>query len=191
MVDWLSTPGSGEVGRDEFERLKGCVLHLVLQRYRRPTRRMRYFTRDWVDEHDAVSAYRERLAEIAGKLPPQSLELAKDVSLHDGVFRRFDVDESSGGIEISLEIQDDRAGRPRVDLRYDNAAVIGGYTDEMVRMINDPDTVVLAHEVDVVGESVFEHRMLLWPEGELAISFSGFSFSKTPTMSTASEIAGG
>ena len=42
--------------------------------------------------------------------------------------------------------------------------------------MNAPDTEVLSEEVDVVDGSVFEHRLLLWPEGDLAIRFSEFSF---------------
>lgn len=185
MIEWLATPSTGVVDRDEIERLKGCVLHLVRQRYSQPSAHMRYFRqmygRDWPPGEDVAElreAYERRLDELAGSLPPELLAFARHVSLHDSEFRRFDVDEEDGIIEIEFETLegDDSV---EISLRYSGAAIIGGYTDSLVEAINAPHATVYDQEVDQVGEGVFEHRMLLIEGGDLAIRFSGFSYSRT------------
>lgn len=205
MFGWLGTPGSGDVTRDEFERLKGYVLGLAFERYERPTRYMRYFTRPQVAlsphefaEEEQHRQYRARLDQIADLLPPPLLTFAREVSLHDGRFRRFDVDERARAIDIQVEVpramppEDldwengkvvavDDQGMLRISLHYESAQVVGGITDELANAVNAPDTEVLSEEVDIVDGSVFEHRLLLWPEGDLAIRFSEFSFAQEET----------
>ncbi len=204
MFEWLGTPGSGDVTRDEFERLKGYVLGLAFERYDRPTRFMKYFTRPHVTlwpsefaEDEQERQYRARLDQIEELLPSPLLTFAREVSLHDGRFQRFDVDETSHTIDIQVEVpqamrpedldwEDDRVVAAdeqememlRVSLHYESAHIVGGITDDLVNAVSAPDTEVTAEEVDIVDGLVFEHRLLLWPEGDLAIRFSEFSFMR-------------
>ncbi len=195
MFGWLDTPGSGEVSRDEFERLKGYVLRLAFNWYERPTRYMRYFT---TPESELLSGekwrrYREHLDQIAEFLPTELLTFSREASLHDGVFRRFDVDEASTTIDIQVEVPQPVPPEDldwentsvvtedkmiRVALHYEGASVVGGITDELIRIVNAPDVQVLADEIDVAGGPMFEHRLLLHPEGDFAIRFSTFSFTQ-------------
>ncbi len=202
MYKWLGTPGSGDVTRDEFERLKGYVLRVASERYERPTRYMRYFTRpevalsphEWAED-EQHRQYRVRLDQIADLLPPPLLTYAREVSLHDGRFRWFDVDETTKTINVQVEVpepmprealdwDDVKVGAMtedrmlRIGLHYGSAQVVSGITDELANVVNAPDTEVLSEEVDLVDDSVFEHRLLLWPEGDLAIRFSEFSFTR-------------
>lgn len=200
MFEWLGTRGAGDVTRDEFERLKGYVLMLASERYNYPTRYMKYMERPavalytWV-ENEQSQQYRAHFDQIAELLPPQLLSYAREVSLHDGRLHKFDVDETTGKIDIQVNVpiplppndlnQKDSEIAPDLedkticfDLHYEGAQVIGGVTDELVRVVNAPDAEVLDEEVDVVEESLFEHRLLLWPKGDFAIRFSGFSFAQ-------------
>jgi hypothetical protein len=205
MYEWLGAAGSGDVTREEFERLKGYVLGLAFERYERPTRYMRYFTRpefsvvshDFVEDEEST-AYRARLDQIADLLPPPLLTYAREVSLHDGRLQRFDVDETARTIHIEVEVSQPNPPEDldwehgglvaetedtmvTVSLRYGSAEVVDGITDELLNAVNAPYTEIISEEVDVVEGGGFEHRLLLSPEGDLAIRFSKFSFTREET----------
>jgi hypothetical protein len=45
--------------------------------------------------------------------------------------------------------------------------------------VNNRDYEILYDEVDIDSSGLYTHSLLLWPEGEIAIRFSGFTFVQT------------
>jgi hypothetical protein len=116
---------------------------------------VKYFTRSWCTEDDSEQveyvrrAYAQRLDEIDEYLNPDLRTLARRISLHDCLFKGFGYDSSNDLIEIRLRCGDLQVGYFDLDLRYEEASLVGGYTPELAAVIHDPETQVLYDEVDV------------------------------------------
>jgi hypothetical protein len=52
---------------------------------------------------------------------------------------------------------------------------------EVERLVNSAQTEILLQEVDMPFPGRFEHRLLLWPEGELALQCAELSLAMVPT----------
>lgn len=147
---------------------------------------MRYFTRSWREEYnderagEVIRAYHSHLDEIEPQLTPELVILARQVSLHDGLFKEFEYDVASALLRMRLRCGDLQVGYFDLRLRYEGAALVAGYTPELRSAVRDPETEILYDEVDVADDGEFAHRMLLWPRGEMDIRFRELSLSHTP-----------
>lgn len=153
------------------------------------------------------AACMSRYNEIFPKLPNDLRTLAV-IGLNDANCKRFARHIASGLVELTLRVGD---GDGLFDflLRYEEATLLsqdngltalisrsreeigtgipsGGLSRIAKRAIKSGDTQraqVLYDEVDITESGMFEHRMLLWPYGEVLIRFSGFSLTRTPVSS--------
>jgi hypothetical protein len=133
---------------------------------------MKYLTRDWYDaghDDDVYFAYRRHLTAISERLETPVLALALS-DLHDALFKDVDHDPAARTLALRLRIGFKRIGYADLVLRYENVdlTAIGG---DPAALMADPETQVIYHEVDVRGDGRHEHRLLLWPRGELSIGF--------------------
>lgn len=155
---------------------------------------------------NAASA--RRLKEIIPALPAD-LRTLTTIDLNDANCARFERHVATGLLEITLRAGDSPSGYFDLNVRYEQATLLSrgngisvllSRTKEEIavgaeqqclpriarRAIKSGDTIraqVLYHEVDIVADGLFEHRMLLWPYGEILIRFTGLSLTRMPVAS--------
>ena len=146
---------------------------------------MMFFTRAWAtgertdeDFEAAPEAYRAHLAAL--DLPPPLVALA-DADLHDG--QVLDVNLSGGRLSVRLRVGDLQHGYADLRLDYLDAS-LGSGSFAALEAARDSEVEVLYAEVDRAG-SRFEHRMLLWPKGGVAVTFADVRVASTPVASRA------
>jgi hypothetical protein len=145
---------------------------------------MRYFTRAWCagecpDEEAAavVAAYEQHLDEISPHLTPELHALSR-ISLHDAHFKAVDFDQPMRQLRLVLRCGDRQVGYFDLSLRYDDVTIVDKTPKGIVALANDPRAEVLYDEVGLFGEAHFEHRLILWPDGEVALQFSALTLAR-------------
>jgi len=110
-------------------------------------------------------------------LPVAVQDLAFNIYLHDALVEEWDVSEesvravfrwcelqsTSGGYETSGAFRSSA-------LLYEGASVLEPLHD-VERWMRDEETEVLDDEIDLTDSDDFEHRILLYPDGEVTIRF--------------------
>ncbi len=146
---------------------------------------MSFFTRQWTngelteEEFEAaIPAYADHLDQIAGQFTDGVRSLAQEVNLHDGQIESWSYDRGAATFSIRILIGDLQRGYEWLDLDYRGADVVP--SEGVLRQIGlDQDgSEVLWDEVHVVG-SRFEHRVLMWPEGEWLVRFAEVSVTRS------------
>jgi hypothetical protein len=145
---------------------------------------MRYFTRAWCigdlseEESDAIiAAYRGHITAIAPLIPSGILELSQRWALHDARFKAVQFDHPTGSLYLRLRCGDLQYGYYDLLLHYTGATLIDHTLTGLPNLVRATGTEVLYDEIDVSGDGRFEHRMILWPKGEFAVSCAQFAFS--------------
>ena len=145
---------------------------------------MKFFTRAWCsgeysdEKSDSLVAdYYRHLDEIAPKLSPDLLTVAYNVSLHDAQFKAIYLDQAEHQLTIRLRCGELQTGYFDLLLRYDS--VLCDTDMELESLVERKGVEVLYAEMDIADDSQFEHRIILWPEGEITIRFTQFEFSRT------------
>jgi hypothetical protein len=149
------------------------------------------------------AAYAKRREEIISALPSDLCTLI-NLDLNDAMCTRFERSIMTGFIEITLRAGDHTIGYFDLHMRYENASLVSRNNgidvllcrskDELIacirsskvdplarraiRMDDEMTAQVLYDEIDVCKDGRFEHRMLLWPYGELLIRFTDFSLTR-------------
>ena len=155
---------------------------------------MRYFTRQWYDrlqehyfadapmteeEGDGPStAYGAHLARIGPRLPPDLLFVATHLSLHDGLFKGVSRHPPARQMAIRLRCGDHPSGYFDLTLIYQGVALITEPGIGLDALVDNSAYEVLHDEVDIGEHGLYEHRLLLWPEGEVILRFSGFTYTR-------------
>lgn len=149
---------------------------------------MKYFTREWhrgdLSEENRAKvsdAYDERLALIAGSLPPKLYDLARNRGALNGVIRRAVAERDLDFLILEMIIDDPFDGPCDVELTY--LGIRWDWIDlkALARRARDPETRILRHEVDVVSPLQFEHSFLFSPQDHVTIRFSDIAVSKLPS----------
>ncbi len=110
-------------------------------------------------------------------MPVAVQDLAFNIYLHDALVEEWDVSEesvravfrwcelqsTSGGYETSGAFRSSA-------LLYEGASVLEPLHD-VERWMRDEETEVLDDEIDLTDSDDFEHRILLYPDGEVTIRF--------------------
>ena len=157
---------------------------------------MRYFTRHWYNRVQAhffadaplpdeesegpSTAYRAHLAELGQRLPADLLFLATHLSLHDGLFKEVAHHPAAGQLALRLRCGDDPSGYFDLTLVYRGATLVTEPEIELDGLVDNTAYEVLYDEIDIDDGGLYEHRMHLWPEGEVAVRFSGFTYARMP-----------
>ena len=147
---------------------------------------MRWFTRAWhrgdlgdaYDYEAVVDAYWVHVQGILPLVPPSIRELAH-LSLHDARFEEVTVAPQRRTIRLRLIGGDVEHGYSSLDLIYRGAVLEGMETNRFKHMVERPRTEILYDEIDTQGTGQFEHRFLIWPEGEFTIRFEDVELTRT------------
>ena len=148
---------------------------------------MKFFTRSWAsgdlpdqEVEEVINRYWGRIDEIEPQLPPRLATLARKISLHDGLIHHVNVDLPEANLTLDLVCGDLQIGY--FDLRLQYRCVDWSSVDRKIlaRRALDEETEVLYDEVDRLADGSYEHRLLFWPEDEVAFRFSNFDFQQKP-----------
>ena len=120
----------------------------------------------------AKAAYWQHIERLRPQLPEPVERLALDVNLHDARITEWEINE---GVLRAGFGWGDLQGYWLSILTYRGAAIRLGAPESL----DDPKTEVLYDEVDTAEEG-FEHRLLLWPNGEIAIRFHSLALETKP-----------
>ena len=140
---------------------------------------MKHLTREWYDaghDDDVYFAYRRYLTSISEGLSAPVLALALS-DLHDARFLDIDHDAGSQVLRLRLRIGFRRIGYADLHLHF-GGVDLSALDGNPAALLADPQTEVIYHEVDLRGDGRFEHRLLLWPRGELVIAFDSLDISQ-------------
>jgi hypothetical protein len=156
---------------------------------------MRWLTRDLTgvggDEMSTAAAVERRAAygrhrlAILPRLPDDFRTLAVDPihkpvrSLHDGRLETWHAD-LPGRLVLTVICGDQQRGYERLQIEYRHAELFGTDERRLAQWFADPRTEWLDHEVDALSDGRFEHRHLLWPNGEFGVRFAEISVTATP-----------
>jgi hypothetical protein len=148
---------------------------------------MRWFTRDFVtgglsDEewNQRRSAYGTHLNSIGAGLTDGAEELLASVHLHDGQVSEWTY-RPGELLALTVLVGDLQLGYEWLTLRYRGASVVGATPADLSRWWSaDAGTEIVEDEVDRVDDGGYEHRLLLWPEGEFAVQFVSLSVERRP-----------
>ncbi len=148
---------------------------------------MKYFTRSWLNggmseaEHEAtVASYSDYLDRVVPELPQSIAALAREPSLHDALIRRVVLDFAAQSLKLELLSGDLQFGYFDVEILY--RRVEWSLLDQaaLVRRAEDPETEFLYDEVERISGDTYEHRVLFWPDDEIAIRFGELEFQRKP-----------
>lgn len=145
---------------------------------------MKWFTRDFLtgglDEAEwqrRIDNHEQHMAEIEGRLNSGAELLAGATNLHDAQLREWS--HISDTLRLRLLIGDLQVGYEWANLTYNGAALVSATAEEL-NTWSEKAYEIGADEIDVVGPHRFEHRALLWPEGEFAVQFTSLTVDRSP-----------
>ena len=78
---------------------------------------------------------------------------------------------------LRLRIGFKRIGYADLHLGYEDVD-LSAVGSPPATLLADPETQAIYHEVDVGDDGRFEHRLLLWPRGELVVAFDGLRLAQ-------------
>jgi hypothetical protein len=161
---------------------------------------MRWLTRDWhgsggnpLDDAqvaERTAAYARHRETVIRRRPDDLKALAGEPGrgrhwdLHDGRVEAWEA-RTPERFVLYVVSGDVRCGYQRLQIEYRNPELFGATEQELAAWFGDARTELLYQEVDALPDGRFEHRHLLWPEGEFGIRFGDISV--TATAATASD----
>ena len=119
-------------------------------------------------------AYAQHLRELAPRLSPE-LHALSQISLHDAICQAFSFDKATHRITLVLRCGDASLGNFDLSLCYEEASLRDTSADGLSVLLDDTQSELLYDELDEYAGG-FEHRMIFWPEGEVAVRFTALSF---------------
>lgn len=148
---------------------------------------MHYFTRAWADgELDdaevarARDAYRQRVKELRPQMPPAVESLATAINLHDGLFERVVCHRQRRRVDLWLVCGNIAHAYSLLRLHYSGVAFSEDMIEQLSISVRNDRTEILYDEVDRDAADRWQHRILLWPDGEIGISFASLSLTRSP-----------
>lgn len=149
-----------------------------------------FFTEDWAygdwpdaDVNAVFEAYREHLAQLAPKLPPDVQTLSQ-TNLHDGLIRCIVLDWTAATLLLELRCGDLRVGYFDLDLLYQQVSLTPADVEALATLARASGSELLYDEVDM-EDSAFFHRILSingreWSLHEVTIQFKRLTLTRTP-----------
>ena len=140
---------------------------------------MRWFDRPYLtgglsDEASAArrSDYADHVAKIGPMLADGAEQLVTSLHLHDGLVAEWRYEPRELFV-LRVLVGDLQRGYEWLTLNYGNASLVGAIESDLVRWWGGrvPNEIV-EDEVDRIGNHRYEHRMVLWPDGEVGVRFS-------------------
>ena len=148
---------------------------------------MKWFTRSWAagdlddEEFDRRrSDYRQHLMLIAADLDSGAEQLVSSVNLHDAKVKEFEARDARS-FRLRVVAGDLQQGYEWLTLIYEDADLVEATEDELgTSRLTGGDVELLYDEIDVSADGRYEHRMLLWPEGEFGVRFRSVLLDRKP-----------
>jgi len=144
---------------------------------------MKYFTIQWAKgelsdkEYKKVfTNYWKNLEKIKNELPNRVYFFARNIDLHDGLFKQIKY-EGNTNLEIIITCGDIQKGYSDILLKYTSASIIPDIFTEAFEEIQQNKIEILSDEIDISND-IFVHRFLIYPFKEFEIYFSGLDFMK-------------
>lgn len=139
------------------------------------------------DSDGAIARYYDYLSGIRSRLPADIQKLAGaggDITLNDGTITRLEVSLPDARVDIHMDgkwIADTVVGLRKLHLAYSGVTQFDSTIDPEP---NGPDELGYsgygdhgADEFELIGDDLYEHRMLFWSGIILSIRFSGFTLA--------------
>jgi hypothetical protein len=101
------------------------------------------------------------------------------VSLHDALIDTVVVDNDQSGLTLVLIVGDLQHGYERAELRYQGVQMSENAVEMLEAAAREPETELVADELDRAIECSFEHRLLFWPYREVKIAFESVAVRRT------------
>jgi hypothetical protein len=80
---------------------------------------------------------------------------------------------------------DQQRGYERLTLLYDGAELVGATVDGLrTWRLTEPNVELVEDELDLSEDGRYEHRMLISPEGEIAVRFRSLAVTRHPAEPT-------
>ncbi len=130
----------------------------------------------WVRKRRMNSA----IEQTARVLPPSLATLAREISLHDALIRRVVAHLEQNSLRFDLLCGDLQVGYFDLEILYRNVDWDCLDQEALARRARDQRTEILYDEVERIADSDYEHRILFWPEDEIAIRFSDLKLQRRP-----------
>ena len=148
---------------------------------------MKWFDRDFVtgglsDESWTArqTAYEAHVEEIRPLLVDGAEHLVTSVHLHDGQVAQWTY-EPDVSFVVRVLVGDLQRGYEWLDLSYGDASLVGTAESDLGRWWNaELPNEIIEDEIDRVSDHRYEHRMLLWPDGEVGVRFSALLVGRRP-----------
>jgi hypothetical protein len=110
---------------------------------------------------------------------PATVSSLLDVSVHDALVVKWS--QGAGLFDLTFVAENSVEGISRISLRFTGATVVANDSDPVETLdLTAGSTVLLTSEFDVLPDNRFRYQVMLTPEVELAISFSGVTIDRSP-----------
>lgn len=131
---------------------------------------------EWQDRQDSYAAHLERIRPL---LTNGADLLLDPMSLHDGQVAEWSY-EPGVVLRVRILVGDLQRGYEWLTLSYSDATLSGATEDDLGRWwpVDELATEIVEEELDIDGE-LYEHRMLLWPQGEVGVTFKSLSVERS------------
>ena len=84
-------------------------------------------------------------------------------------------------LTLQIFCGDNQIGYRRLTLQYEgHIELAGADLHQLAAWLDEPETEMLYDEIDVIAQDRFEHRHLLWPNGEFGVRFDRAATISTP-----------
>jgi hypothetical protein len=147
---------------------------------------MKFFTVQWAKgefppkkEAEVFTNFLQNLEENKSKLPEKVFLFARNINLHDGLFKQIRyVDESN--LQMTVICGDLQRGYSEISLKYFSASIDSDIFKKISLACRKD---ILKDKIEILGDEMglsgagFIHRFLVYPYQEFAICFSGFNFT--------------
>ncbi len=149
---------------------------------------MRWFDRDFVtgglpDEEWAArqASFAVHLEQIRPQLADGAEQLLASVHLHDGQIASWTYEAGSSFV-MRVLAGDLQRGYEWLTLSYGDASLMGTTENDLRGWWNADGfpNEIIEEEIDLVGDHRYEHRMLLWPDGEVGLQFGSLTVDRQP-----------
>ena len=148
---------------------------------------MLFFTRAWHrgeltdEEFERVPhEYAAHLKRILPSLPTAVQSFAREVSLHDGLFREVVVDYLQDQVTLCLRCGDLQVGYFDLDLVYEGVDLGALDLTTLRAAAEASDTEALYDEFDIDRDRGVIHRIIFRPQHQLSIVFNSMRYSSVP-----------
>lgn len=148
---------------------------------------MQFFTKEWATgllSDDAWQTVRVQYTTHIEKLLPQFpvslVELATQVSLHDGLIQQITIDTKHRYLDMLFRCGDQQVGYFDLKLLYTGVLTDSLDLDALSSVASNQSVECLFDEIDLESKQIYVHRLLFSSGSEIAIRFAQLELRRKP-----------